>query len=199
MRRCVHAGDGADRARGMIIVEFTLAFLPFMLLVLGIGQMMLLHAARLAAMHAANAAVRAAVVTLDDDERRYGGEARGTAARGSRRLREITRAAAGALVGVWPAGRNARGEATFASAIQSPSRQSALPGLLQPPGDGDRNLHVEVAEDGGRGMVTATVVFDYPCLVPLSRRVLCRRDNTRRLESRASLPNQATQYAYGGP
>lgn len=64
-------------ARGVVALEFLLAFLPVFLLFLGIFQLALLAAAKLVVRHAAVTAVRAAVVVLDDDPRHYAGAARG--------------------------------------------------------------------------------------------------------------------------
>lgn len=63
--------------RGAVYVEFLLVFLPVFLLFLAIVQLGFVYAARLVVQHAANRAVRAAVVIIDDDPARYGGEPRG--------------------------------------------------------------------------------------------------------------------------
>ncbi len=181
----------------MIILEFTLAFIPFMLLVLGLAQMMLLHAARLTTMHAANAAVRAAVVVLDDDPSRYGGEARGSAANGSARYAVIQRAAAGALVGVWPVSSAGDDPATLSGAIKVPARQAPLPGLLTPQNATLQQVDVQL-QDTAHALF-AEVTVRYPCLVPLARRVLCRSDNHAHLSSRSGLPRQEAGYAYATP
>jgi hypothetical protein len=67
------AGD----ARGVVFVEFIIAFVPVFVLFLGIVQLALLSAAQLVVQHAAIAGARAASVVLDDDPRYYDGTARG--------------------------------------------------------------------------------------------------------------------------
>jgi hypothetical protein len=62
---------------GAVYVEFLLVFLPVFLLFLAVIQLGFVYAARLVVQHAANRAVRAAVVIIDDDPARYGGEPRG--------------------------------------------------------------------------------------------------------------------------
>jgi hypothetical protein len=65
-------GDGArqrcwDAARGTVYAEFLIAFTPFFLLFLGGVQLALIAQARIVVQHAASCAVRAAVVSIDDD------------------------------------------------------------------------------------------------------------------------------------
>lgn len=62
--------------RGSINVEFLVVILPFLMLILGIIQLVMLYVAATLTQHAANEAVRAAVVVLDDDPRFYGGAPR---------------------------------------------------------------------------------------------------------------------------
>ena len=62
--------------RGSINVEFLVVILPFLMLILGIIQLVMLYVAATLTQHAANEAVRAAVVVLDDDPRYYGGAPR---------------------------------------------------------------------------------------------------------------------------
>lgn len=69
-------------ARGVVYVEFLLAFFPLFLLFLGICQLALLASARLVVQHAAQAAVRSAVVILDEDPEAFGGAARGDLSEG---------------------------------------------------------------------------------------------------------------------
>jgi hypothetical protein len=59
-------------ARGVVMIEFVIAFVPVFLLFLGIVQLALLSAASLIVQHAAVAGARAASVVLDDDPRYYG-------------------------------------------------------------------------------------------------------------------------------
>jgi len=62
---------------GAVYVEFLLVFLPVFLLFLAVVQLGFVYAARLVVQHSANRGVRAAVVIIDDDPARYGGEPRG--------------------------------------------------------------------------------------------------------------------------
>lgn len=59
-------------------MEFLLAFMPILLLFLGLVQLGLLYSGNLVVQHAAHRAVRAGVVALDDDPRYYDGEERMT-------------------------------------------------------------------------------------------------------------------------
>jgi hypothetical protein len=60
-------------ARGTVMVETVIAFVPLFTLFLGIVQYTFLAAAQLVVRHAAVAGVRSASVVLDDDPARYGG------------------------------------------------------------------------------------------------------------------------------
>lgn len=64
-------------ARGVVYVEFLLVFMPVFLLFLALVRLGFVYAARLVVQHAATRAARAAVVVIDDDPARYGGERRG--------------------------------------------------------------------------------------------------------------------------
>jgi len=63
--------------RGVVYVEFLLAFIPLFLLFLGTCQLALLNAARLMVSHAAVTAVRSAIVILEDPADDYDGVPRG--------------------------------------------------------------------------------------------------------------------------
>jgi hypothetical protein len=65
----------SDRG-GAVYVEFLLSFIPLFFLFLGMVQMGLLYAADLVVRHAAVTATRAAIVVLDDNPERYGGDGR---------------------------------------------------------------------------------------------------------------------------
>ena len=67
----------AHDRRGVVSIEFLIAFLPLLVLFLGVIQLALLGAARLIVRHAAVAGARSAAVVLDDDPARYGGVGRG--------------------------------------------------------------------------------------------------------------------------
>lgn len=63
--------------RGVVYVEFLLAFLPLFLIFLALCQIALLIAGKLVVEHAAFVGARSAIVVLDDDPKYYGGTARG--------------------------------------------------------------------------------------------------------------------------
>jgi len=73
--------------RGVVYVEFIIAFMPLFLLFLAVCQLALLAAARLVVQHAALSGVRSAIVILDDDPKNelklYGGAPRGSLSMGS--------------------------------------------------------------------------------------------------------------------
>lgn len=68
--------------RGAAYVEFLIVFIPVFMMFLGMIQAAMMYAANLVVTHAANTASRAAVVVLDDQESRYGDEARNSLAGG---------------------------------------------------------------------------------------------------------------------
>jgi hypothetical protein len=188
---------------GMIMVELVIAFIPYMGLFLGIMQILLLEAGRLAVMHASTAAVRAAVVILDDDPRHYGGEPRNLAPPGSRRLAEIHRAAAAAMVGVVPPDRTATDFAQANRSLSSPDPAMPLPRLLAASPALSAVVKVSFPENpsgsfGVDDLVTVEVRVDLPCTVPLVRRVVCGSDDHARMVSRATLPNQGANISYAG-
>jgi hypothetical protein len=75
MARVTHS---ARDQRGAVYVEFLLAFPPLFLLFLGICQLTLVATAKLVVQHAANRAVRTAIVVLDEGPELYGGAPRGS-------------------------------------------------------------------------------------------------------------------------
>ncbi|HVJ15794.1 MAG TPA: TadE family protein [Polyangiaceae bacterium] len=64
--------------RGAVYVEFLFAFPPLFLLFLGICQLCLVATAKLVVQHAANRAVRTAIVVLNDDPEQHGKAERGS-------------------------------------------------------------------------------------------------------------------------
>ena len=179
----------------MVMVEFVFVVGPLLVFILGIIQMIVLQAAELSTVRAANAATRAAIVVLDDDPQYYGGEPRGQAPPGSQRYREIQRAAAQVLVSAQPPNRTPKNGSLF-EAIMTPDRNEDLPGLLEAPDFLIERVRVDVTGgDSLDGPVTVRVEFDYPCMVPLGRLLLCR-DGERELHSESTLPNQGASYDY---
>ena len=69
-------------SRGVVYVEFLIAFIPLFLLFLGTCQLVLLTSARLIVSHAAATAVRSAIVVLEDTADDYGGAPRGNLSKG---------------------------------------------------------------------------------------------------------------------
>lgn len=70
----------ARRLRGAVYVELLIVLVPLLIFVLALIQTALMYVGRLAVQRSANAAVRAAVVILDDDPRHYNGAPRNSVA-----------------------------------------------------------------------------------------------------------------------
>ncbi|MDQ3031893.1 MAG: pilus assembly protein [Myxococcota bacterium] len=186
---------------GVAYVEFLIAFMPLFVLVLGLTQLALLGQAHLAVRHAANAAVRSAVVVIDDDPARYGGTPRrsldpingsaggssgflasiGAASvprRGDARSRDIRMAAYVPLLAIAPGRQqlvSSDGRRTIQRAVGTNELGRAAFGLLYVLGS------TGVVFGEGRGPVQyaegddvrVRVTHAYPCLVPLASRLLC--------------------------
>lgn len=182
---------------GGVIIEMVFVFMPFMLLVLGIIQIGLLEVGKIGTMRAANAAVRAAVVVLDDDPRFYGRAARKSAPAGSQRMNAIVDAAAIALVPFDPQVTTR----TVANAIGSPPSATPLPALLRPSAALRRKVKITFPGKG-RGRfgdeetVTVRVDYDFNCIVPLASAVMCGADGVKALREEATLTNQGAPYTY---
>jgi hypothetical protein len=181
-----------------------LVFPTVLLLFLGIGQLTLLWGAKLAVKHAASAAVRAAVVVLDDDPRLYGGEARNAVPVGSIRRGEILRAAAGRLTGSGTEMLAANPDIIFEGLLASRDRNQPMPALLTPTAGLFQALRIFLpGNDGGgfglRDLVTVRVEHDFSCLVPFARYIVCGTGSQVLLAEQASLPNQGAPYDYLGP
>ena len=80
-RPSASARDIGDE-RGVVYVEFLMAFMPLFMLFLGICQLALMHTARLVVQLAAFAAVRSAIVVLEESPDGYDGAERGSLSRG---------------------------------------------------------------------------------------------------------------------
>jgi hypothetical protein len=187
--------------RGVAYTEFLIAFMPLLIFVLGITQLALIAQASLAVQHAANAAVRSAVVVLDDDPARYDGTPRrsldqdgrgsggssgvlsfigapgGLPRRGDARTRDIRLAAYVPLLAIAPGRQqilSTRQRRTVQGAVGTADLGRSAFGLLYVLG----STGVVVGTGGrvrfGEGEdVTVRVTHAYPCLVPLAARVLC--------------------------
>ena len=178
----------ARSERGAVFVEFLIVFLPLLALIMCMIQLALIYAGKLVTQHAADTAVRAAVVVLDDDPRYYGGAARDTAA--GPRLADIKRAAVVPLASLSSYGGTVEravglGEAGLSDALAA---ADAATQLRFP-----RGAHVGLESD-----VTVEVDYDFHCGVPLARWILCAAGGGRSIQLRASatLPNQGAPYAY---
>ena len=192
----------ARATSGMVFVEFVLVVVPVLLTLLCIAQALLLQGGRLATVAASHSAVRAAVVILDDDPDRYGGQPRNEIGAGTQRWNEVRRAAAGTLVAVLPPNRPWSAESGFDIAIRSPGIETALPGLLEPDASLLNNIELrfDSASYGRDDQVTVEVRFRFPCHVPLGRRLLCDQTDGgtrfRMLTAESSLTNQGAGYDY---
>lgn len=69
--------DGVRDERGAVYVEFIIAFMPLFTMFLAVCQLALVGAAEAVVRHAAYAAVRSAIVVLDDSETHFGNAPRG--------------------------------------------------------------------------------------------------------------------------
>jgi len=65
------------RAAGAVYVEVLVAIIPVLIFFFGLLQLALLHTARLVVRHAAQRAVRSAVVVLEDDPARFDNQGQG--------------------------------------------------------------------------------------------------------------------------
>jgi Flp pilus assembly protein TadG len=171
----------ANDARGVVMLEFLVAFVPVLLLFLGAVQLALLSVAELVVRHAAIAGARSAAVVLDDDPARYENEARGDLL-GARRQ-------------------------TITRAVQHPL--SALPGttlevtaVAFPVAPGSSELAVDFAEDSET--VTVRVIHLARCSVPIVR-ALCApitlpdgitEDRFKPLQAEATMPRFRARYRY---
>jgi hypothetical protein len=75
--------DKLGDERGAVYVEFLIAFFPLFLLFLALCQLALVAAAEAVVRHAAYAAVRSAIVVLEDAPSKFGGAARGDLSSGN--------------------------------------------------------------------------------------------------------------------
>lgn len=78
-RAALHASlvASARDSRGVVYVEFVVAFMPLLLLFLAVCQLSLLTMGRLVVQHSALCGARSAIVVLEDDPKDYAGAPRG--------------------------------------------------------------------------------------------------------------------------
>lgn len=179
----------ASDQRGVVFVEFLIVFLVFLTVILGITQLALIYVGRAVTQRSANAAVRAAVVMLDDDPRCYGGAPRNVAT--GQRREDIEMAAYVPLMALSSyAGTVDRAIGRGMSGAGDSLAYAARATRVEFPGG--RSV-------GREGDVTVRVEHDFNCGVPLGRLVLCGADHTIELVAEATLPNQGASYHYQGP
>jgi TadE-like protein len=176
--------------RGTVIVEFLIIIIPLLALILGTLQVALLASAKLVTMQAARNAARAAVVVLNEEPGRYGGEPRLAAPPSSRRHAEIQRAAEVTLM--------AAASAVHVSDVFAARTALVTPrtGILAPGGPCNPIVAFPGKPGGTFGLdedVTVRVTIDYPCAIPLGRFFACRGPR-RQLAAEATLVNQGAQY-----
>lgn len=172
--------------RGVVYVEFLIVFLPLLTVILGLIQLSFIYVGKSVTQRSANAAVRAAVVVLDDDPRYYGGVGRNSAT--GARLTDIEDAAAIPLMSL-SADRDTV-EKAIGRGLSGASANLAY-----------ARSHMQLSFPGGSSPglesdVTVRVSFDFNCGVPLGRLILCGADHTIDLAAEATLPNQGARYAY---
>ncbi len=178
-----------SNTRGAIFIEFLFVVLPFLILLFGLAQTALMYMAGMAVKRSAATGARAAMVVLDDDPARYGGQARNTL--GGQREAAIKMAAAFPLFAVESVPKTAD---TLGHALRASSgnpyegEQGVQPGLkIEFPGG--------ISSTRGSS-VTVRVTYDYPCEVPVIRALMCP-DGTLTLTSQSTLPNHAANLTYG--
>jgi hypothetical protein len=101
-RRLAAAQGIREDKRGVVFLEFLIAFVPLWTLFLAVVQLAFIAYADLLVKHSADAAARSAIVVLPDDPNEYGGEPEMSIDRNPFTYAEISRAlgGAGAMIGV---------------------------------------------------------------------------------------------------
>lgn len=210
--------------RGVVYVEFLLAFIPIFTLFLGISQLVLLWSARIVVEHAATRAARTAAVVLDDDPRYYDGEARnsvsGRALEPADLLAEMGRLGIGSRTGETsadesPAVLSRRASIELAAAltvaplVSRSDPQSLRDSLASDPlSDVARRViedldvtidgvipHTSTDPDDVAELVTVNVTFRFGCGVPVARILVCP-EGTKVIESHSTLPNHRATLEY---
>lgn len=178
MTRCALASD----ARGVVMLEFLIAFVPVLVLFLGAVQLALLSAAELVVQHAAIAGARSAAVVLDDDLARYENAARGDLL--GARAQAISRAVLHPL-------------STLAASVPE-ATTVAFPVAPSSP-----QLATDFAEDAET--VTVRVTHLARCVVPIARALGCEpftppdgspQQRIKRLQAEATMPRFGARYPY---
>ncbi len=181
--------DLHSNTRGAIFIEFLFLVLPFLILLFGLAQTALMYMAGMAVKRSAATGARAAMVVLDDDPKRYGGQGRNTL--GGQREQAIKMAAAFPLFAVEtvPKTADTLGHALRASEGNPYKTEQGLPAGLK--------VEFPGGVSSARGSsITVKVTYDYPCEVPVIRTLMCP-DGTLTLTSQSTLPNHAANLTYG--
>lgn len=190
--------------RGIVFIETLMSLLPLLLAFLGILQLALLGIGQLVVQHAATRAARAAVVILDDDPNHYGGAKRGDLSSGEEekkglelllaelssayegltdsesqpagaRLKAIQSAAHHALAVLGPAVPGGEG---FAKEFNGSLGRIVFGRMIYAPIASAVTLHkggneVPVLTTGAREKLQLRVAFLMPCSVPLASALIC--------------------------
>jgi hypothetical protein len=152
---------GRDR-RGVVFVEFLVAFLPVYTFFLCLVQLALLFAVRLITEHAATNAARAAAVVIGDDPRRYHGERPNTlTVKGSEHYQVVRNAALLTLAPLILNGYVHRVDVAFPAEDRpgGPARSGSL--AFQPMGD------KQVTK------IRVRVEVDAECRIGIANRIAC--------------------------
>jgi len=198
---------------GAAYVEFLLAFMPILLLFLGLLQITVLYSARVLTQHAANRAARTASVVIDDDPGYYLGEERGFLAGPPASASQLARAYRrhmGAGSGPVLASRRATIELSALLALLAVTPRDPT-GTGDVGGDGvDRRagftrdfVDVDVlrAADGspatvvGDEDVRVRVTFRYPCAIPVAGPMVCGGSDNETV-AEATRRNHRADYPY---
>jgi hypothetical protein len=156
--------------RGVVYVEFLIAFMPVFVLFLSLVQLVLIEMANLVAKHAAVTAARAAMVVLPDDPAHYGGAAVERAE--GQRLDDIKLAAKVPLMAI-----------------------DALPDVdvKLPTSAGGTDSRTAFWRDD---VVRVRLEYNFPCKVPIGKTLVCGLLARHTLVTEAAMPNQGADYEY---
>jgi hypothetical protein len=208
--------------RGFLNLEFIFTSLAFLGSTFTTVHFLLIARADVVVQHAAAAAVRSAVTVMDDQEDRYGGEARGSTT--GARHQAVLEAARGPLVALAPSSSAAEGRSLATMLPDDESRMALASawndGAVQvsfPSGEGASGF---VSNFGPNDSITVRVTYLYPCALPLIDYGCKRLDalglapqdtpevsKLRALfpdvrvwvfQAEATMPNQGASYEYEG-
>jgi Flp pilus assembly protein TadG len=205
MRDCDE--DLRQDQRGVVYVEFLLAFMPLFIFFLGMIQLALVYSAKLVVDHAAYRAVRSAIVVLDDDPAYYNGEPRLTLGNQGITASEL----AAARVGI---STSATGQPTNTTLSRRATIELAAGLVLMPLASGSSN-HDEQASRTRQNMdvslrvgsvdvttspvepddeIIVRVEYEYECQIPIGS-LVCS-GGTKTLSAEAPLVNHGARYPY---